>query len=269
MLGDGVRVHAGRVRHGHAARAARREIDVIRSGAPNRDEAHPVARGEHVLGEARVRANVHHHLGVADPANQFGVLVRAAFRMNADIAERAKLSLGGGSREHGRVVVRYDYRRHEGVVNRLTARDLLLLSFPPLPPLARWIVIRVRRFLRRASCLGHIPQIDPNARPGRRPPAHRIHEHVVDREMRRRFGVLGFPSLEPLERGGFVRRVRHDDERHFRSRRALLGGAIPSPSRAMARRVAPRLPSCESAAAMAHRRGRRPRHAPQARAALE
>ena len=71
---------------------------------------------------------------------------------------------------------------------------------PGASPLARRIVVRVGRLLRRADRLGHVAQVDADARPGRRATAHRVDQHVVDRELRRRLGVSRLPALEPRER---------------------------------------------------------------------
>ena len=114
--------------------------------------------------------------------------------------------------------------------------------------------------------LRHVAQVDADARPRRRPAAHRVDQHVVDREVRRGLGMPRLPALEAGERGVLVGRVRDDDERHLRAR-ASSAAPSPRPSRATARRAAPRLPSCGSAAATARRRVRRPRRAPRARAA--
>ena len=48
------------------------------------------------------------------------------------------------------------------------------------------IVVRVRRLLRRALVFRHVAQVHADARPGRRAAAHRVDEHVVHREVRRR-----------------------------------------------------------------------------------
>ena len=62
-------------------------------------------------------------------------------------------------------------------------QQALALLSKMLPPLARGIIVRIGRLLRRTHLLGHMTQIDANARPRRRAAAHRINEHVVDREM--------------------------------------------------------------------------------------
>ena len=77
------------------------------------------------------------------------------------------------------------------------------------PPLARRIVVRIGSFLRRAERLRHIPQIHSYARPGGRPSPHRIHQHIVYREVAGRLGMPALPSLQTRQSGRFVRRVRN------------------------------------------------------------
>ena len=85
-------------------------------------------------------------------------------------------------------------------------------------PRARGIVVGVGRLLRRAQRLRDVPQVDADARPGRRAPAHRVDEHVVDGELRGRLGMPRLPALEPRERRLLARRVRDHDQRHLRAR---------------------------------------------------
>jgi hypothetical protein len=113
VLRHGVGVHARRVRHGDAAGAAGGEIDVVGPRAPDRHEAQARARLQHAVGEARVRPDVDDDLRVADPADQLRLPVRAALRVDGDVADGPEGRLGGGAGQGGREVVGdHDLRAH-------------------------------------------------------------------------------------------------------------------------------------------------------------
>ena len=52
-----------------------------------------------------------------------------------------------------------------------------LINDSPTYPAANFFV-RIECLLRRTQFFGHVLQVDPNARPRVKPPAHRIDEHV-------------------------------------------------------------------------------------------
>jgi hypothetical protein len=95
---------------------------------------------------------------------------------------------------------------------------------------------RARASPAAAAALRHIPQIHPDARPGRRPPAHRVDQHVVGREQRGGFRVFVLPPFQTGARrfrsgefaitrsGAFVRGFRAA----ARAREGATRGASPS-----------------------------------------
>ena len=136
----------------------------------------------------------------------------------------------------------------------------------PLAPFARRIVVRVGRLLRgphalRAHCAGsrECASRSTSGRASNRPARRRRREFAAS-------GCFALPALEARERrflsGEFATTISGIFVRGF--------GVASSqrPSRATARRAAPRPPSCGSAAATARRRDPRLRPAPRARAVL-
>ena len=69
-------------------------------------------------------------------------------------------------------------------------------------------LVRIERLLRGPEVCRHVLQIQPNPRPGAKPAAHRIDEHVFGSQMRRRVRVAGPPALQPCERVRLVLRAR-------------------------------------------------------------
>ena len=114
-------------------------------------------------------------------------------------------------------------------------------TLPRRAPLARRVVVGVGRLLRRARRLGHVAQVDADARPGRRAAAHRVDQHVVDGEQRGGLGVARLPALEarPAPRpcsascatvtsGIFARGWRFARRAFARARDGATRGASPS-----------------------------------------
>jgi len=87
VLGDGEGVHPGRVAHGHATATGGVEVDVVRAGAPDRDELDVAAGGEHRVGEARVGSDVDDRARAVDAADQLGLVVGAARGVDARLAD--------------------------------------------------------------------------------------------------------------------------------------------------------------------------------------
>ena len=85
------------------------------------------------------------------------------------------------------------------------------------PPLARRIVVRVGRLLRRAQRFRDVPQVDAHARPGRRAAAHRVDQHVVAASCAATSGCRAFQRSSPPARPP-ARRVRDHEQRHSRAR---------------------------------------------------
>ncbi len=130
---------------------------------------------------------------------------------------------------------------------RALFRRAFRIHFAPFP---RRIVIRVGCFLRRPQCLRHMAQVDANASPRGRSASHRIHQHIVDGEKRGSVRIFVFPSFETRQRGLFIGRVRHQSE----AASSIAG--LSSPLRTWHAKASPAPlppPSCESAAATAHR----------------
>src|SRR5262245_29098316 len=69
----------------------------------------------------------------------------------------------------------------------------------PVAPATHFLV-GVERFLRGPEIFRHVLQVDPNSRPGVKPPAHRIDEHVGRLKMCRGLGMSCAPALEAGER---------------------------------------------------------------------
>src|SRR5262249_24091939 len=74
------------------------------------------------------------------------------------------------------------------------------------------IVIGVGRLLGGALLLRHVAEVDPDAGPRSRAPAHRVDQDVVDREPRRRRRMARLPGLETGEGIRLVRGLRDGDE---------------------------------------------------------
>jgi hypothetical protein len=70
--------------------------------------------------------------------------------------------------------------------------------------------------LRRAIGFGDIAQVDADAVPDGGSAAHAVGEDVVQREVRCGFRVRGAPAFEARFGGGFVRRLRDDQQRRLR-----------------------------------------------------
>jgi hypothetical protein len=120
VLGDGIRVDSGSIGHRDAARAGRREIDIVRTGTPDRDKAKPLAFADDRRTELRVATDVEHDVGVTDATNQLRFLIGAALGANRHIAEGAQRSLGGGAGDRGGKIVGDDDTRHDAQVRRAT-----------------------------------------------------------------------------------------------------------------------------------------------------
>ena len=85
----------------------------------------------------------------------------------------------------------------------------------PLAPAANFFV-RIECFLGRTQFLGHVLQVDANARPRVKPPAHRIDEHVRWLKMRGSLRMACTPSLEPRKRVVLLLGAPDLDERALR-----------------------------------------------------
>jgi len=105
VLGDGMGVDPRRVGDRHSAGPAGGEVDVVGSGPPDGDQAETGARGQDVVSELRVSADVDDDLRVADAADELRLLVRAALGVHGDIAQLPQSRLGGGAGEGSREVV--------------------------------------------------------------------------------------------------------------------------------------------------------------------
>ena len=77
-------------------------------------------------------------------------------------------------------------------------------------------LIRIERFLRRPQFNRHVLQVHADARPGMKPAAHGVDEHIGRSQMRCRFGMPGAPPVEPRERGVFAVRPADFDQRMLR-----------------------------------------------------
>ena len=73
-------------------------------------------------------------------------------------------------------------------------------------------------FLRRPQLLGHVLQIDADARPGRRAAAHRVDQHVGGLQVRSGLGMARLPALEARERSSLSLRAADLDQRMLRRR---------------------------------------------------
>jgi len=80
-------------------------IDVVSARSPHRYESQLRRRGNHLRREARVSADVHHDVGVANAPDQLSFAIGAALSVNGDVAQLAKRELGGGAGESRRKVV--------------------------------------------------------------------------------------------------------------------------------------------------------------------
>ena len=85
----------------------------------------------------------------------------------------------------------------------------------PLTPAADFFVW-IERFLTWTQFLGHVLQVDTNARPRVKPPAHRIDEHVRWLKMRGSLRMACTPSLEPRKRVVLLLGAPDLDERALR-----------------------------------------------------
>ena len=87
-------------------------------------------------------------------------------------------------------------------------------------------IVRIERFLRRPQLLRHVLQVHADARPGVKPAAHGIDEHVGGREVRGGLGVTRLPALETGERIRlFAARARSRSADASRPRPPRPGGA--------------------------------------------
>src|SRR4029077_4239781 len=75
------------------------------------------------------------------------------------------------------------------------------------------IVVGVGRLLGRAFGLRNVAQVDPDARPGAGPAAHRVDQDVVFLQERRNLGMASLPAFEAGESVLLVPRVGDRDER--------------------------------------------------------
>jgi len=67
--------------------------------------------------------------------------------------------------------------------------------------------------LRGPQILGHVLQVDADARPRLKSSTHAIDEHVRGLQMRRRFGMTRLPPRQSCLRVGFLLRAPNLDER--------------------------------------------------------
>src|SRR4029077_20742817 len=99
-------VDAGGIADRHPAHARRVQVEVVGADAPHRDHLELGAGLEHRLAEAGVGADVDGAGGVADPADQLGLLVRAALGEDADRSETLGPLVALAALEDGGEVVR-------------------------------------------------------------------------------------------------------------------------------------------------------------------
>src|SRR5262245_23118241 len=125
----------------------------------------------------------------------------------------------------------------------ISSRSRLLSSLStfsaPLAPLGSLLLgdvrpivrrlVGIERFLRRANLVGHVLQVEADARPGVEASAHRIDEDVGRLEVGGCLGVSRLPPLESRQRVILFLRARDLDERL---------GRRPAPRRLHARRLA-------------------------------
>ena len=95
-------------------------------------------------------------------------------------------------------------------------------------------VVRIERLLSRPQLVGHVLQVDADARPGREAAAHRVDEHVGRLQVRGRLRMPRLPALEPRERVLLPLRAR-------RSRSSGCVRASPAASTAATRGGSPGL----------------------------
>src|SRR5437773_1023977 len=112
---------------------------------------------------------------------------------------------------------------HVGVTAAFTTavRKQLVTELAPLreraldaPPFRRrpGIVVDLQWLGRGALGLGHVAEVDPDARPRGRAAAHRVDEDVVHVQSRGGRRVPRLPALQAGQRVGLVRRPGHRDE---------------------------------------------------------
>src|SRR5204863_6876503 len=68
-----------------------------------------------------------------------------------------------------------------------------------LAPLPCRIIVGIGSLLLRPDFLRDVTQVDADARPRRRPPADRIDQNIIDREVFGSSEMFGFPAFEPGE----------------------------------------------------------------------
>src|SRR5260370_754940 len=101
-------VDPGGVAERDPAHARRVQVEVVGAGAPHRDHLELRAGLEHALAEAGVGADVDGAGGVADAADQLGLLVRPALGEDADRPEALGARVTLAALEDGGEVVRDD-----------------------------------------------------------------------------------------------------------------------------------------------------------------
>src|SRR5213079_3324626 len=74
------------------------------------------------------------------------------------------------------------------------------------------IVVGIERFLGRALALGHVTQVDSDARPRARAATHRVDEDVAHLQPPRGLRMARLPAFQPRERVLLVLGLRDGDE---------------------------------------------------------
>ena len=118
MLGHRDRIYTRRIANSYAAARRGVEIDIIRARTLDRYEAQAGTSAKHGVTKMRVSADIDRDLRSADAARELGLVMGAAFGINAYRAEGSRLFVGGRTFEdRGKIVGNYDHALASGSVS--------------------------------------------------------------------------------------------------------------------------------------------------------